>query len=557
MTLAGAVGVLPLLAGCGGQQPLLVISDAVEIPEETGWSLEPGVEASDVRLQVDGLPPGARWSEAEGRLDFTPDFTQGGKSWAITFTAWSDDVSESHVLVLTVLDTIQPPLPEILSVSSESEHTLYEVVQTTDEWLEAPGWAGRSFQALITVPHGGLAPRSLPVVVSLHGLQAELENQGGNDRIRISPHDPEASTWWGYAEGLPEGAATGDNLPFTQRRVLHLLAWVLDNWPQADPARVILKGGSMGGAGALCLGLLHTRHFAGVSSVRSQSAPSFHAPTRKEELEAIWGTEAEGLDDGTGRSAWDTLDMGRALLEQPDAQDQWLFLRHGKDDQIIHYGTVTAPSPLVGSGFYERLQDLGVGHYVVWDEASHGGDDPILGADWWDRSWDPMALLRADQSFPAFSGSSLDEDPGDGTPNGLQDWDEDFGYAGQSDVAGDSGWSGDLAGALNRFLRWNSEALVDSWDEWEVPLMAIAGEGEPAPTEAYPTLGDLRDATTIVEVDVTPRRIQHFRLLEGEQVSWRFGDQEGSVLAGPSGVLTVPGLQVDDSWQVLALERLP
>jgi hypothetical protein len=184
-----------------------------------------------------------------------------------------------------------------------------------------------------------------------------------------------------------------------------------------------------------------------------------------------------------------------------------------------------------------------VGHFAVWDEGGHQTPDPWLGARWWDKGWTPYrqadALLRRDRAFPAFTGSSWDEDPGDGRGNGLRLWHEDVGYAGDTQVPGDTGWNGDAAGMRNRALSWDGEGILDTPERFELPLRVERGPG----VEGSPV------------VDVTPRRVQRFLCLPGERIRWRFGDVGGTVTAAPDGSVTVPGLQLGDDWTVLELER--
>ena len=44
-------------------------------------------DGDPLRVFVRGLPPGARWDEPRRRLEFTPDFIQGGQQWTVTVVA--------------------------------------------------------------------------------------------------------------------------------------------------------------------------------------------------------------------------------------------------------------------------------------------------------------------------------------------------------------------------------------------------------------------------------------------------------------------------------------
>ncbi len=499
-----------------------------------------------VRLFVEGLPPGAQWDEAARTLTFRPDFIQGGRSYAVTFTARQEEETVQAHLVLQVHDTLRPPEPRVVRVETLPGSQRLTVEQPTDTWLDSPGHAGRTFQAVVTVPLAASADEPLPVVVRLHGVNRwPPAPEASPERFLVEPSDPETTYWWGYSERLPkEPPVMGTVPPYTARRVLALLEWVLRTWPgAADPERVFVEGHSMGGAGAMTLGLLHARHFAGVRAWHAQAVARLHRPWRLSQLSRLWGEPDRWMPDLDGLDVWSRLDMTRALKEEPEARSQHLFLVHGKDDSTIHFGAVVGRSTLTGASLYETLQAEHVGHFAVWDESGHYTPDPWLGARWWERGWNPYrqadTLLRRDRPFPAFTGSSWDEDPGDGSGNGLRLWHEDVGYAGDAQVPGDTGWNGDAAGIRNRALSWNGEEIVDTPERLELPLRMERGPG----VVGSPV------------VDVTPRRVQRFLCLPGERIRWRFGEVGGTVTAAPDGSVTVPGLQLGDDWTVLELER--
>ena len=496
------------------------------------------------RVFVDGLPPGARWDEAARTLTFQPDFIQGGWRHEVTFTAQDSRATAQTRMTIAVRDTVRPPEPRILEREELHGTLRLTLEQPTDAWLDSPGYAGRTFPAVVSVPLAATAGYPMPVTVRLHGVgNWPPQTQVSPDRFVIEPSDPNLTYWWGYSESLPRSQTlAGAVPPYTSRRVLALLEWVLRSYPGADPERVFVEGDSMGGAGALALGLLQSRHFAGVFARHAQPVARAHRPWRLAQLSSLWGMPEEELPDADGLGVWSRLDMTRALRDEPGARSQFLFLEHGKDDPIIHFGSVVGPSSLTGESFYGMLQAQHIGHVAVWDEGGHVETDPWLGPRWWDRGWNPRAdaqtLLRRDLAFPAFSRSSWDGHPGS-AGNGRQPWRNDSGYAGDPKVAGDTGWDGDVAGMLNRSLRWDTRQLVDTHGRFVLPLRAVIGPG----------------VTDSPVVDVTPRRMQRFRCLPGERIRWSFGTASGTVTAASDGSVTVPRLRLGADWTQLVLER--
>ncbi len=548
----------------GNQPPVIADPGPQEVEEESVLDLTVELRDPDddpLRVWATGLPPGAQWDEATRRLRFRPDFIQGDRLWPVTIHADDGTRRVAREFTIEVIDTIHPPEPEIVGWDEYEQYTRLTISQTTDEYLDSPGNAGRSFVAVITVPTAATPEDPAPVRVGLHGFATGKPSVVGSGReFRVAPHDPMDTYWWGYSAALVDDGPDPDPKPltetdapdYTQRRVLHLLGWLLETYPEADETRAYVSGSSMGGAGALQIGLWYARHFAYASGALAQAIPRNHRPSRISQLEGLWGT-ADG-------PLWDALDLTRLLRDSAEARDQYLFTRHGKDDTTIHFGAVVLPSPLTSHNVYDTLQEHGVGHLSVWDEGAHGPADPLLGDSWWDEGYSPLhddiTFVRRDLAFPAFSLSSADADPGDGGGNGKQSWSVNGGFAGTLAVPGDTGWNGEIAGAINRFLRWDATATVDTLDRFALPLHVHDGDGQDPPKAGYPSRGDRFDGELPVVVDVTPRRLQEFRVSPGERVTWSFGQQRGEATADATGALRIPGVELDLEWQVLEILRV-
>lgn len=555
-------------AGAGGSLPtplgLAPITDRTLDEDES--VVVPLVITGDdadapLHLSADGLPPGATLDVAARAIRFRPDFLQGGgPPFAITVSARRGAELAETSFTITIVDTIVPPLPTITKTTDAGSCQRLAVAQKTDVYLDSPGRAGRTFDATVLVPKKASDTSRLPVSVQLHGAGTPNVPQGVCDAnvIRIYPHDPKDTYWWGFSENLPAGQATSGLVkPYTARRVLALLGWALAT-QHGDPARVRMAGSSMGGAGAMTIGLLWGRHFASIEAELGQAIPKNHRPARLAQLEGLWGKPALGLLDELGLPVWDRMDLTRALRDDPEASGPFLFLRHGKDDKTIHFGAVVEKSALTGQSFYDALATHP--HLAIWDEGGHGPSDPVLGDDWWGSGFraltDATSFARANGSLPAFSASSLDGDPGDGSGNGKTTYTESGGYAGDEAVAGDTGWSGDIAGAKNRHLRWDATKLVDTPEEWSVPVRIFEGTGSAPPKAGYPTKGDRVAGALPASVTISVRHPQRFTTRANETVAWSFGDTKGTVTTDARGLVTVPALALGTTWTTLRIARL-
>lgn len=128
--------------------------------------------------------------------------------------------------------------------------------------------------------------------------------------------------------------------------------------------------------------------------------------------------------------------------------------------------------------------------------------------------------LRVDQSLPAFTRGSLDDDPGTGAAD-----------------------AGAPQGQANRYLTWRPDTIVDEPTRWSVEISIV----DRAPRQK-------------ATVDVTPRRLQRFRLRAGDRVAWtnvsgRDVVQSGEVVADQWGLITLPQVEVSRGGNRIVVSR--
>jgi len=184
----------------------------------------------------------------------------------------------------------------------------------------------------------------------------------------------------------------------------------------------------------------------------------------------------------------------------------WMF--NGRNDTVVGWREKIP--------FYDAMQASNHGWAFYWDLRAHGG-----------RSTEPRAwreggteeetfawmveTLRLDQSYPAFSACSIDDDPGEGHSS-----------------------DGDPIGTINGYLRWDPATTEDAEGRWSIEIRLA----EKSPTE---------DCT----VDVTARRRQLFRPEPGTPLRFavRSASTGGILLSGetevdPNGLVTVPEIPI-------------
>ena len=342
----------------------------------------------------------------------------------------------------------------------------------------------------------------------------------------VLENDIKSSMWYGYHEGFDWQTGqpvptSGTNVDYTQRRVVYAFDWALTNLP-VDPNRVYCSGWSMGGTGTAFIGhALRDRVAARQAfvpkldlSFLTEVVPSDFNPGYGHRVycNRRWGTVATNLMSSDGVPVYDRLNYA-FLVEASSGEDlpQTTFFA-GRNDRTVGWGEKIAPV----------MAMLGAKQPFVffWDSRTHAGTDSL-------REWSPMQYLsswlydcKLNESLPAFSNCSADDDLGDGDPT-----------------------TADQYGTINGYLTWDKPP-ADEVDAWEVvvrnrDLLSIYG------TEFAPAF---------ITVDVTPRRLQAFTVTPGVWHSWTVRDAttgaliaSGLAMPDSNGLLTVPGVAVADN----------
>ena len=565
-SLSKAVGVATITNDDIDSTTLLSNPGSQFFDEEQEYTIDI-IARTTARVFVSGMPPGMHWDEVNRRFDFRPDFIQGGKSWQITMDAVDGTETDTQKFTVTINNTIQPPWPTLVETADLYKVTKYSVTQVTDDFLDSPGHAGREFKANLAIPDAASAANLLPVRIGLHGFGGSPGTVGREGHFGIAPHDINNTWWTGYNDQLPlesgKTISTGTIPNYTQRRVMHLLSYLMNGCPGletsqvnacpgANPERISVSGQSMGGTGSFFLAINYGYHFAAIGSRIGGTIPEFLSPGSQDGLIRFhWGKKDLGLPDHRGTNVWEQYDSSRAALNNKDFRNLHFSSINGKNDPVISFNAMVGISPVTGTSFFAALQDEGIGYFSVWDLRGHSGSErdflasnpeyPGLGdsplrANWWD-TLDDTSFLSRNLAFPAFSNGSADDDAGE--PDGM------------------GGYTGTLRGAHNRYLRWDSANIIDTRDQLSMPIKADIDTTGTPPDAGYPAEGNGYFGQLPITADVTIRRIQQFQTLPGEAIHWNYDGQSGTVFANDDGSVTVLGLEMTTAgFTSLVLTRL-
>lgn len=302
--------------------------------------------------------------------------------------------------------------------------------------------------------------------------------------------------WYGYNSNIFDRKRMAEGMPtnYTERRNLWILDWVTRHY-QPDRNRWSCSGSSMGGCGTLSFGLRHPELFAALhANVPIVSYTYLGSGSARRFEPSCWvGTIPADLKTNEGVSLLERMN-GLKFVRETTNDLPLLFFINGRQDASIPWQN--------NPPFYRALNDARQGFMAYWDNGNHatcGKDAPADVKQWMQR----FRQLRRDESYPAFSNTSSNRNPGNGNPD-----------------------DGDAIGWMNRGMDWR--AIDDTADRYAITLLAEY------PGISYP-----------VRTDVTLRRVQQFKARPGERLAVRIGDgATQSITADANGWITIPGVAI-------------
>lgn len=505
------------------------------------WMTDYGMTPVQRNFIINDLGP--ELQDTQGLFVFTVHPGEEGVAYyAVTSLAQGVEnttvIPGQNALTTGVQESVADPLPVMVWRSANGRAMVFTQFMDFRNWN--PTMDGYASNYFVSLPDGYDAGTAYPLYLHIEGygtryVDAFVDHANGTGygwpAIQIWGDDPHQSWYYGYAKDhswgddwpqyvwseLPSQPETGSISNFTEQRLLRAIHDVMrDPRFNVDENRIYAYGHSMGGSGALALGMRYPNVFAAVYCSEPmtnflESAEFFYDVVPKWGLPFYAlpivneGPYASHLTQYDGTNVWDWMNHRGNMVNRWRDDMAYIVTYHGTQDDVINWHTQGEP-----------WCDIMDGRTQGWVGAALPIDHT-----WWGFLDTPNFTFgdfsfRRDRSFPAFSNCSFNIV----VPDSLAYY--NLGIE----------WS----------CPWNDFAgdVVDTPDRWEVTLRVY--------DPGLPGLETVADQGT---VDVTTRRTRQFLPPPGTQCYWRnlqlSGNevvQSGQTTPSDTGIVTIRGVIV-------------
>lgn len=288
---------------------------------------------------------------------------------------------------------------------------------------------------------------------SLHSGEQYFTQRGrANDEgmVVITPDCPKRTSplsalgktyWFGYNNnfGFADPLTDGVNVNYHERRLIYLKEWAVKNL-HADPGAVHITGGSYGACGAVTMALSHPDEISSI--IVNLPKLDFSDTTFMDfgVIQTEWGRPEDHIMTSDSLDTFERLDATWVIETFGHERDfPVMTMFFGRNDSVMGW-----PEKVE---FMKKAQEMRIGGFYFWDMSAHGLAGPRKWGAELAYRFTTLFRFRSDESYPAVSGLSINDDPGDGDPA-----------------------VGDSVGTYGGYIEWIPETIVDEERFYEVEI---------------------------------------------------------------------------------------
>jgi hypothetical protein len=433
-------------------------------------------------------------------------------------------ISAANSLAIPVTETVADPQPVLQHQATENDGTLryeYALWGNNQETPHFPAFnnAGSYAHNFTVFKSGNSTNKSIYVLFKDDNpfSTAGIKLCTDCNVLKIDDRLPNGvdSYWSGWNENYNMYSTTnpvpttGVVRMFTQYRLKETLEWVRKSI-SADSNRVYLTGVSHNGYGALLTSQMWPSQ---VTAVWVKNPPTIIKPINNSAREEQWSDNAENpnsdfLDPNTGIPIplWQLFDIGHMYIVNAPKSIPFMGGINGKQDATVGW--------VQKYYWYDTVNIARHGGAWYWDQRKHNNNGSTFTDTETTVNYERFTMAR---SYPAFSYCSINQNPGDGTPS-----------------------NGDPIGALNGYLDWNDQSIVDNNTNYDITCFVkdmVAGGV---------LMSNQYDSCT---TDITFRRLQQFKPFVGQIITWTVRKNGGDVVQSGTtlyagGPITLYGVKI-------------
>ena len=343
----------------------------VHVTEE--WRGSVGYTVFQTNFIIDDL--GEELADSTGLLVYTIQPGEEGSAYyavTITISGLEDStlIAGSNSLINPVDESVNTPKPVLVWESDDGLSRVYTQFMDVKNWnITFEGYA-YNFGVMIPSDYDQQQNWSMTYDLTGWGGRYWATEYGGspwgNPTIYVVPDEPRQSWYFGfseehqYREVWPYGAEnydypeSGNIVNYAEQRLLRIIDDLQLEEYNIDENRIYVFGHSMGGSGALALGMRYPDVFAATYSSEPKTKyeesvewvddasikwgiPELDLPV------LITGDYAVHLAEYNNMSVWDWQNHQLQMQQRLDDEMAYITLAHGDADEVIHWDTQGEP----------------------------------------------------------------------------------------------------------------------------------------------------------------------------------------------------------------------